>query len=398
MDKLYEYSNLRVNSLSSYYRRYIWEDIDRSNRLLFVLGARGVGKTTYLLQCIKNANKKEVDQYLYLSLDDLYFTKKRLVELADAFVKRGGKYLLLDEIHKYPNWSQEIKSVYDYFPSLKMIVTGSSALDIYKGLADLSRRAVTYSMQGLSFREFLALKYKKEFPVLSLEDILTNPQKHITPIVQQIKPIKLFEEYNRIGHYPYSLENEMSYHSKLKQVVNQVIENDLASIENIDYTSIHNLRKLLSILAEVVPYKPNISKLSSQVGVSRETLLKYMYWLAKGELLLLLKSGAKGGGKMVKPDKVYLNNPNLMYALMQHPLNIGTVRETFFFNQLRKGHSVTSTVKGDFLVDEKYTFEIGGKNKKKDQIEGVENAYIVADNIEFAHRNTIPLWLFGFLY
>lgn len=331
-------------------------------------------------------------------MDDLYFSKNTLVDFASGFVKKGGKYLFLDEVHKYRNWSQEIKNIYDYFPDLKIVVTGSSALDIYKGKADLSRRAILYRLQGLSFREFIVLKYNYLFPVIALDDLLNNAFKISAPILEKIKPIKLFEEYLQYGYYPFFKEGEDEFQFRLKQTVNHLLDSDLPSVENIDFNAVHYLRRLISILAEIVPYKPNIVKLSQQVGISRETLVRYLYLLEKADLLILLKTSAYGINKMNKPEKIYLNNPNLINALAEFQSNQGTLRETFFINQLQVLHAVNWSDKSDFLVDNKYTFEIGGKNKSHKQITGIENSFVAADNIEFAWENKIPLWMFGFLY
>ena len=398
MDKLLQYSGSMINKVSMHFKRYLRDKINWENRLIVISGARGNGKTTMLLQYIKENLWENPDEVVYASLDDLYFSKNSVVDFAGDLVKRGVKHLFLDEIHKYKNWSQEIKSSYDYFPELKMVLTGSSALDIYKGKADLSRRAVSYSLTGLSFREFISLKTSMKFPVIALEEILTDPSKHIQHINQKIKPIKLFEEYIQYGYYPFFIEGVNEYHLRIRQVVNYVLDVDLPSIENIDYQAVHYLRLLLSIIAEIVPFKPNIVKLSQQVGISRETLLRYLYLLEKADILMLLQTEAYGTSKMNKPEKIYLNNPNLSYALSHNQVNKGNIRETFLFNQLKVGHQVSYSESGDFRVDKKYTLEVGGKNKPNKQIAGLENAYIAADNIEYSSLNKIPLWLFGFLY
>ncbi|HNS17785.1 MAG TPA: AAA family ATPase [Bacteroidales bacterium] len=398
MDKLFQYSSARIQSVTLEFKRYLLDKITWNNRLIALTGARGIGKTTLLLQFIKENLNKDSGEVIYASLDDLYFSKTTLVEFADEFVKRGGRYLFFDEIHKYRNWSQEIKNIYDYFSELKIVITGSSALDIYKGAADLSRRAVLYRMQGLSFREFIHLKYGHQFPVLELENLLGDPAGSITPVLKVIKPIRFFEEYIQKGYYPFFIEDEQTYFDRLRQTVNHILDSDLPSVEKIDFVAVHHLRTLLSIISEIVPFKPNILKLSQQVGVSRETLTKYIYLLTRADLLLLLQSGNFGISRMNKPEKIYLNNPNLMYAISYNQVNAGTVRETFLFNQLKNNHKIAYTDKGDFLVDNKYIIETGGKNKPQKQIAGIDNAYIAADNIEFAYQNKIPLWLFGFLY
>lgn len=398
MEKLFQFSASRIRSVDISFKRYMLKKINWDNRLIGITGARGVGKTTMLLQYIKENLADVPDEVIYVNMDDLYFSKNTLVDFVDEFVKRGGKYLFIDEVHKYKKWSQEIKNSYDYFPDLQIVFTGSSALNIRKGEADLSRRAIVYSMQGMSFREFVELKYGQQFPVVRLEEILSSAPVYISPILEKIKPIKLFDEYLQYGYYPFFIEGDAEFPVRLKQTVNHVLDNDLPSVENIDFNAVHYLRKLISILAEIVPYKPNILKLSQQIGISRETLLRYLYLLEKADLLMLLQTDGFGINKMNKPEKVYLNNPNLIYTLTDSSVNTGTSRETFFFNQLRVSHSVNSTKSGDFMIDGKYVLEIGGKNKTRKQIAGIENSYIAADNIEYAFQNKIPLWLFGFLY
>lgn len=398
MEKLFQFSATRIRLVDLTFKRYMFNRINWDNRLIGITGARGVGKTTLLLQYIKENLADVPAEVIYVNMDDLYFSKNTIVDFADEFAKRGGKHLFIDEVHKYKNWSQEIKNCYDYFPELRIVFTGSSALDIHKGEADLSRRAIVYSMQGMSFREFIELKYGHQFPVVQLEDILTNASVYISSVLEKIKPIKLFEEYLQFGYYPFFAEGETEFSIRLKQTVNHVLDNDLPSVENIDFNAVHYLRKLIAILAEIVPYKPNILKLSQQIGISRETLLRYLYLLEKADLLMLLQTDTFGINKMNKPEKVYLNNPNLIYTLTDTFANTGTSRETFFFNQLRVGHSVNWVEAGDFMIDGKTIFEIGGKNKTRKQIAGIENSYIAADNIEYAYQNKIPLWLFGFLY
>ena len=398
MDKLFQFSASRINAIDTSFKRYLWNKINWDNRLIAITGARGVGKTTLLLQYIKENLNEVPDEVIYANMDDLYFAKNTLVDFADGFVKKGGKYLFLDEIHKYKNWSQEIKNIYDYFPDLKIVVTGSSALDIYRGEADLSRRAILYKLQGLSFREFIELKYNHHFPVFELNDLLNNASKLTFPILEKIKPLKLFGEYLQIGYYPFFKDGEAEFQIRLKQTVNHLLDSDLPSVEKIDFNAVHYLRKLIAILAEIVPYKPNIVNLSQHVGVSRETLLRYLYLLEKADLLILLQTSAHGISKMNKPEKIYLNNPNLVNSLADNLSNQGTLRETFFLNQLQVLFSIKVSEKSDFLVDDKYTFEIGGKNKTRKQTTGIENAYVAADNIEYALQNKIPLWLFGFLY
>lgn len=398
MEKLIQFSSSRIQSVTTRFKRYLWNRINWENRLIVIIGARGVGKTTFMLQYIKENMMDKPDEVIYVNLDDLFFSKNTLVDFAGDFVKKGGKYIFMDEAHKYRNWSQEIKNIYDYFPGLRIVVTGSSALDIYKGKADLSRRAILYKMHGLSLREFIELKYTQTFPVISLDEILENPSKNIQNILKKIRPVKHFEEYIRLGYYPFFIEGEAEYHVRLKQVVNHVLDSDLPSTEAIDYQAVYYLRKLLTVISEIVPFKPNILKLSKQVSLSRETLLRYLYLLERADLLLLLHTGTKGVSKMNKPEKIYLNNTNLAHALAGGQVNTGSIRETFFYNQLQVGHQVVHSPAGDFIVDGRYTFEIGGKAKSQKQVTGINNAFIAADNIEYNYQNRIPLWLFGFLY
>jgi predicted AAA+ superfamily ATPase len=350
------------------------------------------------LQHIKERFNADIENVIYVSLDNLYFSKTTLSDFADEFVKNDGKYLFLDEVHKYPDWSVEIKNIYDNYPELSIVFTGSSSLDIFKGKADLSRRVVTYRMNGLSFREFLELKYKFDFPAWSLEEITGNAVEISKKINSALKPIRYFGEYLKTGYYPYFIEDEKNYYQRIEQTINQIIETDLLTIEHIDFTTIHNLRKLLMVISEIVPFKPNIVKLSKQLGINRDSLVKYLHWLGRADLLLLLETETFGISKLNKPDKIYLNNTNLVYALTQSNPNTGTLRETFFYNQLNVKHNVRYTDIGDFLIDNSLIFEIGVKSKTNKQIAGVKNAFIAADNIEYPNKNTLPVWMFGFLY
>jgi len=397
LEKLFQFSNTRIQRVSTKFLRYLYHQINWSNRLIAITGARGVGKTTLLLQYIKLNLKEFKQEVIFVNLDDLYFAKNTLINFVEDFVKRGGKYLFLDEVHKYQQWSQEIKNIYDYFPELKIVITGSSNLNIFKGQADLSRRAIHYHLQGLSLREYLALGYDIHFPAYPLSQLLQDPGIIAEQIISQVKPIKVFESYLKHGYYPFFIEGLPEYTIRIRQIVNHLLEVDLPSIQPVEMMAVNKMKKLLAILAEVVPYKPNVSKLSEQIEVSRETLIKYMYLLAKADLLLLLHSDTKGTSSLNKPEKVYLENGNLFYALTAN-VNTGALRETFFYNQFKQAHNVFYSKKGDFVVDDIYTFEIGGKGKSSKQIASIEQAFIAADNIEYPYHNKIPLWLFGFLY
>jgi len=338
------------------------------------------------------------DEAIYASLDNLYFSKKPLIDFVDEFYKLGGKHLLLDEVHKYPNWSQELKNIYDSYPDLRVTFTSSSALDVYKGSHDLTRRALLSTLTGLSLREYLKLFYKIAIDSYTIDQIFNDHVKIAQDINQLIKPIKIYKEYLSKGYYPFLIEDTKGYYQRINNAINATIENDIHSIYNIDLSSILKLKKLLVILASMAPYKPNIENLAKQIGSTRDTLLKYFDYLHKAKLINLVNIDPIGINYMNKPDKIYLENPNLSYVLNPENINIGTARETFILNQLINTCSVTLHNKGDFLIDKKYIVEVGGKNKLNKQIAGLENAYIVSDDIEFGQFNRIPLWLFGFLY
>lgn len=397
MQRLEEISNSRLKRTPLKFSRFLIDKIFWDDRLIGISGARGCGKTTLMLQYMKKYLKagKEV---LYISLDDIYFSENSLVYFAEEFEKNGGKYLFLDEVHKYSNWSQELKIIYDNLQDLKVVFTSSSALDIYRGAYDLSRRAMVYNLPGLSFREFIELKYNIKFDVFSLDDILNDNSETIWNKLGSLKPLKLFNEYLKYGYYPFFTETFMNYYERLLTIINLVTETDLPSIFHIDYYSVQKIKKMLSIIARITPFTPNIQKLTEQTGTSRDTLLKFLFYLEKAEIVKWLGKDTFGINYLNKPDKLYLNNTNLMYALSDTFPDKGNLRESFFLNQLSVKHKVTYPNKGDFLVDNKYIFEIGGKSKTSKQIAGLDNAFVAADDIEYRYKNTIPLWLFGFLY
>lgn len=365
--------------------------------MIGISGARGAGKTTLLLQHMKMSLPDE-SEALYASLDDIFFADNPLVYLAEEFHRKGGNYLFLDEVHKYPGWSRELKNIYDNLPGMKIIFTSSSALDVYKGTYDLSRRAMVYNLPGLSFREFLELKYNKAFRPYSLDQVLFEANTIVPRIVEKIKALKYFDEYLRLGYYPFFTESTSNYPVRLLNIVNLVLETDLPAIFSIDYFSITKIKKMLAVLSRIVPYKPNIEKLARQSGTTRDTLLKYLHYLEKAEIVRWLTKDAHGINYLNKPDKLYLNNTNLMYALNPEYPDKGTIRETFLLNQLMVSHQVTYPETGDFLVDDKYLIEAGGPSKGSKQIGGHQNAYLAVDDVEYPSGNRIPIWLFGFLY
>lgn len=371
--------------------------VDWSNRFIGIKGGRGVGKTTLLLQYIKQ-NFGPQDHVLYVSLDNLYFGENRFYDLADQFSKKGGLLLVVDEIHRYPNWSVELKNIYDDFPSLKVIFTGSSLIQLSKASGDLSRRVVMYTMPGLSFREFILFETGVLFPTLELQDILANHVQHALEVISGIKPLAWFEPYLTYGCYPFYLENKPSVHQKLNETVQVVLELDIAQFENIQPGNIFLLKRLLQFVATSVPFKPNYQTISERTGISINTLKNYLHYLGQARLISMLLRPPKGFGNIGKIEKIFLDNPNLMYALAGEEQDKGNIRETFFNNQLCEKHQVFASEKSDFFVDGKYHFEIGGKSKNRRQIKDLEKAYVVKDDIEVGHENIIPLWLFGFLY
>lgn len=398
MEELFDifYRELRKADLS--FQRYLMNDIDWEGRLLAITGARGTGKTTLILQHIRHTFGDSPKEALYVSADNIWFSGNRLFDLAGDFEKLGGRYLFIDEIHKYENWSREIKNIYDSFSGLKVVITGSSMLEIYKGNADLSRRAVHYVLQGLSFREFLNYDQGFDFEKFTLGEILQNHIEIAGSFNDKMRPLPLFNAYLKQGYYPYYKSDKRFYLSKLANTVNLILEVDLPAIKAIEMHSVRKIKKLLWIISQSVPFTPNITDLANNLGVSRNSLLSYLAILEQGGLVNLLQSRTKNINSLAKPEKIYLNNTNQIYAFAADKPDIGNLRETFFFNQLKTIGELTSSNRGDFIFDDKYIFEIGGKNKGHEQITGLKNAYLALDNLEYGFGNKIPLWLFGMLY
>jgi predicted AAA+ superfamily ATPase len=390
------YRELRKTDLS--FQRYLIDDIDWEGRLSAITGARGTGKTTMILQHIKRTFGSSPQEALYISADNIRFSGNHLFDLANDFEKQGGKYLFIDEVHKYENWSQEIKNIYDSFSDLKVVITGSSMLQIYKGNADLSRRAVHYVLHGMSFREFLKYDQNIDFERFTLDEILQNHIEIAGSINEKIKPLPLFNAYLKQGYYPYYKSDKRFYLSKLANTVNLILEMDLPAVERIEMYSIRKIKKLLWIISQSTPFTPNITELARDLEVSRNSLLNYLTILERGGLVNLLRSSTKGLNSLAKREKIYLNNPNHIYAFDANKPDIGNLRETFFFNQLQAIGEVTSSKKADFTIDNNYIFEVGGKNKGREQIVGLDNAYLALDNLEYGFGKKIPLWLFGMLY
>ena len=385
---LFRYHNL-LNETDTSFLRYLHDIIPWNDRMIAIVGSRGVGKTTMLLQHIKL--HLPMEKTLYASADDLYFSDHSLFDLARQFHQLGGEHLFIDEIHKYANWSQELKNIYDAIPQLQVVFTGSSILDIYHGTSDLSRRVLTFTLHGMSFREYLAMKKGVQIPVHSLDDIM----QHKVSVDGLDYPLAAFRDYLRQGYYPFSY-NE-GYDLRLINVINRVIETDIPLYARLNISSIVKMKRLLNVIAASVPFKPNVSKLANILGISRETVNDYLEYMTRAKLLNTLHDSTLGIRGLGKVDKIYLENTNLAYILTPQP-EIGNIRETFFLNQLQVNHQVQSAPHSDFLIDGTYTFEIGGENKKQKQIAGTSNAFIVKDNIEYGAFRVLPLWHFGLMY
>lgn len=397
METIFESHIEQLKGLQTLFFRDFWQEIDWDDRMIGITGARGVGKSTLMLQYIKQqyGNSRKA---LYVSMDHLHITQQRIYDIAQEFSQYGGEHLFIDEIHRYENWSQELKSIYDTFKKLKVVFSGSSALHLHQGQADLSRRAVIYKMRGLSFREFIELETDHKFEKYSLSHLLQHHEDISATICEKLKPLPLFDEYLKHGYYPFYLQSKKTYLQKLLQVINLSMEIDLPNIHHIDLKSVQKLRKLLHTLSSDVPFQPNIEKLCAALESSRPTVLNFLKYLEDAQLIHLLKSPTKAYSAMTKPEKIYLQNTNLAHAITYDGANAGTMREIFFYNQMSKDHKVNYSDMGDFLINEKYTFEVGGKNKTFRQVKGLKHGFLAVDGIEHGNKNKIPLWLFGFLY
>ena len=397
MDKLINKCRRLLALVNTDVVRELMQQINWDQRLISIRGARGVGKTTLMLQYLK-LNGCDCKRSLYISMDSVYFATHTLLEFVERFYQLGGKQLLIDEVHKYPSWSREIKEIYDSYPDLRVVVSGSSLLNILNADADLSRRCIPYEMQGLSYREYLWMVKGIHLPAITLKELLSDPNGFCDNINSQCRPLAYFKEYLQEGYYPFILEGKIEYHLRIENVVNFILDVELPQSCGVEIGNIRKMKSLLAVLASKVPMQVDMTKIAAAAGVSRNTLLAYMQYLSRARLLNLLYAGDDSVKKMQKPDKIYLENPNLIVTLALDEPNIGTVRETFLVGQLCYQHKVEYTKTGDLLVDRLYTIEIGGKGKDGKQIASLEDAYIASDDIEYAAGNKIPLWAFGFLY
>ena len=369
--------------------RYLYGEIDWGNRIVGIRGPRGVGKTTLMLQRIKR--DLNADDALYVNADDIYFSDHRLLSLAEQVVQRGIHYLFIDEIHKYKEWSKELKLIYDYYSELRVVFSGSSVLDLNKGVSDLSRRAVMYHLYGLSFREYLRLFQNIALPAFSLDDIVAG-----RPEALALKtPLLFFEDYLRRGYYPFAQDN--SFDEKLRQVINLTLETDIPVFADMPASMGRKFKRLLAIIAQSVPFKPNMSKLSEMIGTGRNQMPDYLNYIEDAGMIAQLKDDTGGIRGLGKVEKIYLDNPNLIYALADGAVNVGNLRETFFLNQMRVKNPISLSSVADFRIGNR-TFEVGGKSKGTKQIESAEEGYVVKDGIEFSSGNILPLWWFGLNY
>lgn len=390
----------RMQTVNLDFVRGMMDSIDWNERLVMIKGQKGVGKTTLMTQRIlQEFSPTNTTDVLYVSLDNIYFSTHRLLDFIEQFHAMGGKCLFLDEVHKYQGWSLEVKNAYDEFTDMKIVVSGSSLMNLSDGEADLSRRCIPYSMPGLSFREYLQLFHQKVFRRRTLEEILTDGNSICAEVNALIRPLQLFSDYLQYGYYPFLKEGRNNYHVRIENIVNIILETELPQLKGLDVGNIRKIKTLLGILASNVPYTVDTVKLSTMTGLSRTTLLQYLQHLSEASLLQLLYSDVTNVKRLQKPDKIYLHNPNMMYALSTTHVNNGTLRESFFINQLASEHDVEySKTSADFTIDHKYTIEVGGHSKDGKQIANASNGFIASADEEYVLGNKIPLWLFGFLY
>lgn len=374
--------------------RYLFHEIDWNQQLILIKGARGTGKTTILLQRYQQYSENAI----YLSLDDFYFESNRLQLLIEDLYQNGFRQFFLDEVHQYEHWSKDLKNLYDNYNDIKIVATGSSALKLETGKADLSRRMSVYQLYGMSFREFIEYETNTKISPTNLAEILKNHPQISSEINDSIDTLKLFADYLKYGYYPFYKTEKKHYHQKLQQIIQLTLYIDLPSVESIKFTTIKGMKNLLYILSQIVPYTPNIQSLATKIDSQRNFVLQALDLMEKSSILNLLRSDNQNISYLQKPEKIFLENPNLAYVFTESNINPGNIRETFFLNQLKVKHEVTAPKFGDFMVDKTYTFEVVGATKTQKQITGIPLAYIAADQIKHGSESKIPLWLFGFLY
>ena len=397
LDFLQGLSARRVQQVPMEFRRYLHERIDWRDRLIQIKGARGTGKTTLMLQHLREF-QPDPTRALYVSLDHLYFAENSLYDVAEHHVQHGGTHLFVDEVHYQPQWQQLLKNLYDDFPSLSIVYTGSSLLKLETSRADLSRRQASYSLAGLSLREYLAFEGIGNLSPASLDDVLEGHASIAADVASSCQVLPHFYAYLEHGFYPFYQEVFAGYGQRIEQVINQVLETDYPSVDHVSFATVQKAKRMLVVLARSCPQTPNMSELWRELETDRNQGMAMLATLARAELLSLLSSKALSLKNLSRPDKIYCDNTNIMHALVERP-DVGCLRETFFLNQLRSaGHQVTYPTAGDFLVDGMHLFEVGGRKKSYAQIADVPQSYLAVDGLEVGYGNRVPLWLFGFLY
>lgn len=396
LQTLFNNYHRKIAKIDTRFKRYLYSLINWDARIIGIKGSRGVGKTTMLLQHIL-LNYTDIDKTLYVSLDDLWFTTHSLIDLVDWADQHGMTRLYLDEVHRYEKWSETLKNIYDSYPDMSIVYTSSSLLMMDNAKVDLSRRQSTYTLYGMSFREYLEFEGILRLEAIPLEGLLERHVQHAMQIVKEIKVASHFENYLAHGYYPYYREAGDDFPSRLRETVSVVIENDLPSVEKMSFETLQKVKKLVMIISERVPFEPNMSELWHQLVTNNDLGLRMLYALDRSQILMLLTSKAKNYKFLYKPDKIFLGNPNLMHVLCPN-VHKGNERETYFCSQLSVLHDVKHPLKGDFLVDDRYLFEVGGRRKSFEQIADVPDSFLAVDDTEVGHGNRIPLWMFGFTY
>ena len=396
LQPLFDNYHRKIAKIDLRFKRYLYPQINWKARMIGIKGPRGVGKTTMLLQHILE-NYEDIDQTLYASLDDLWFASHTLVELVDWAYRHGIMRLYLDEVHRYDQWSINLKNIYDNYPDMSIVYTSSSLLVMDNAKVDLSRRQTVYTLYGMSFREFLVFENALNIEPIPLNELIRHHVRHAMAITSAVKVAPLFEAYLRHGYYPFYRESIEDFPSRLRETVSVVIDSDLPAVENVSFETLQKVKRLLMIICEQVPFEPNMSKLWKQLDTNNELGLRMLYALDKAQILGLLTSKTKSYKHLYKPDKIYLGNPNLMHVLCPR-IDKGNERETFFYSQLCVANEVKYPTKGDFLVNDKYLFEVGGSRKTFDQIADLPDSFLAIDDTEVGHGNRIPLWMFGLLY
>jgi len=405
MTELFESGFRLIRRVQDQFFRFLFHQIDWEAQLIELLGSRGVGKTTMMLQKAKQLNRKFPQSALYLSLDDAAFYQYSLIEVAEEFIRNGGRYLFVDEVHRYPakflgyDWSAEIKNLYDKYPELRIVYSGSSILKLYKGQGDLSRRKTSFELPGLSFREYMILEKLHDFPALTLDQIMHEQADLQTILPNGFAVIKHFRDYLKFGYYPFYRESRSNYTNRLKEVITVVLENDIPAVMDISFETTFKLKKLLAVIASSAPFTPNLTKIQSELYIAdQRTLIRYLNYLGQAGLISLLSQDAVGNQILHKPEKVFPANTNIQYCFDFLPINPGTQRETFFINQVSVMHKVSFSKHADFLINDQWTFEVGGKNKNPTQINKIPLSFLALDDLTSGFGRKIPLWMFGLLY